>query len=1335
MATTGELPPSARAGQAFIHDPKVADVTEVKAQIKLRFRDVRRQPCVVTRSFQLAQKSGGKLEKKDLDQVIQTLDEKTGERVSVSRKCADINATVPDMMGVSKAILENVVFVHQEDSNWPLGEAATLKKKFDEIFSATKYTKALEHISKLKKEHTQKIKEFRLIKEKLKVQKDHAVKLRARREENSKAATELGEKMGALNAQIKDAETEMARHDDELVEMRGRNERRGRIEARREAVVAETARRRAALDNELTDATEDLRRLLAEFNDTIDETRAKEQEEERAVSDLALTAKAYKDKREVAMKHHGKLAAEAEAHAKRVADRASFLRGVVARRPELGPLPACFTPSTRDSTPLDDAPGAVAETTRAANEMRARATARLDALRAAAEAARAKHRGEDDAFGARADAANRELAAAEESVRLRAETRDATRERAERLADEIGSSAVSEAHVADLERRADQAQRDFDERRAADAGAAMLEELEKKAEALASLDRRLAKLRQEQDLAAVAGENATKVRLKREELFAKEEACKSLLESRAGRFADVFGGEPAPPPERVKERLRAVVDVRAAAAEAARRDASAAAVAADGAAAATRAAQGALARANAEAAEAERRAEEDADALAGGAGQTPPSGASAAGGDGSAPAARGPFAGYDARVSDIEARLKTKEADLTVLGNLSQVYTSFAASANEHRACPVCQQSLADVAAFTETVRQTVASVPAQEATARSETAALRETRARLQRLAPVAARHAALVTKQIPEATTAVVAAEEAETRARAAAARAEEAFEVASSDHAAAASLVEDADTVTRLAAEAEALRAAVATLERSFATTGGLGVFSTQQTVGVGTNTQQTVGTQRGAQTARSVSAIGADVEDAELRRAALEREREALARRRERHDQELLSLERQARDLREERVRVSAQADRRAELMRELEEIKRGDAAAAAESARLEAERAPRRAARDALERERASARVSARAAETECDDAVRDLQRDVDALESAERPITEYVASGKTGELEKTAAEMRALGEKISTCEETLATREEARRKAHELVRSREKYKRSLEDNLAVRAGQDEEARLALELDACAAPDPEAFAALEEAQRRRARRRDELRLSCAESQGRVKNHRESMSECARELNDPTLKGVDKALSKQVLELKTFEMTASDLDRYHGALDRALMAFHASKMSDINKVVKELWQRTYRGQDIDFIQIRSDAGPASGATGRSSYNYRVCMVVGDAELEMRGRCSAGQKVLACLIIRLALAETFCLNCGILALDEPTTNLDAPNADALARSLCDIMHARRDQENFQLIVITHDMHFAQVLGQREHADYYWRITKDDNQHSHIECENIYE
>ena len=57
-----------------------------------------------------------------------------------------------------------------------------------------------------------------------------------------------------------------------------------------------------------------------------------------------------------------------------------------------------------------------------------------------------------------------------------------------------------------------------------------------------------------------------------------------------------------------------------------------------------------------------------------------------------------------------------------------------------------------------------------------------------------------------------------------------------------------------------------------------------------------------------------------------------------------------------------------------------------------------------------------------------------------------------------------------------------------------------------------------------------------------------------------------------------------------------------------------------------------------------------------------------------VVPDEVTDARDRA----QVLACLIIRLALAETFCLKCGILALDEPTTNLDEANSEALAMAL---------------------------------------------------------
>lgn len=49
----------------------------------------------------------------------------------------------------------------------------------------------------------------------------------------------------------------------------------------------------------------------------------------------------------------------------------------------------------------------------------------------------------------------------------------------------------------------------------------------------------------------------------------------------------------------------------------------------------------------------------------------------------------------------------------------------------------------------------------------------------------------------------------------------------------------------------------------------------------------------------------------------------------------------------------------------------------------------------------------------------------------------------------------------------------------------------------------------------------------------------------------------------------------------------------------------------MRFHTMKMEEINKIIKELWQQTYRGQDIDYISIHSD----SEGSGSRSYSYRV------------------------------------------------------------------------------------------------------------------------
>ena len=56
---------------------------------------------------------------------------------------------------------------------------------------------------------------------------------------------------------------------------------------------------------------------------------------------------------------------------------------------------------------------------------------------------------------------------------------------------------------------------------------------------------------------------------------------------------------------------------------------------------------------------------------------------------------------------------------------------------------------------------------------------------------------------------------------------------------------------------------------------------------------------------------------------------------------------------------------------------------------------------------------------------------------------------------------------------------------------------------------------------------------------------------------------------------------------------------------------------------------------------------------------------------------------------------------------MNCGILALDEPTTNLDEPNKAGLAHAIARIIASRKGQINFQIICITHDEEFVRMIN----------------------------
>ncbi|KAJ0034599.1 hypothetical protein Pint_25513 [Pistacia integerrima] len=337
LSCTGELPPNARSGHSFIHDPKVAGETETKGQIKLRFKTAAGKDVVCIRSFQLTQKAS-KMEYKAIESVLQTINPHTGEKVCLSYRCADMDREIPALMGVSKAILENVIFVHQDESNWPLQDPSTLKKKFDDIFSATRYTKALEVIKKLHKDQNQEIKTYKLKLENLQTLKDAAYKLRESISQDQEKTESLKSQMQELERNIQDVDAKIHHTETTLKDLRKLQDQISTKTAQRSTLFKEQQKQYAALDAENEDTDEELREWKTKFEERIAILENKISKLEREMNDKETESSFLKQSINDYIWEIGKLQTEAEVHMSLKNERDSTIQKLFARY-NLGSLP------------------------------------------------------------------------------------------------------------------------------------------------------------------------------------------------------------------------------------------------------------------------------------------------------------------------------------------------------------------------------------------------------------------------------------------------------------------------------------------------------------------------------------------------------------------------------------------------------------------------------------------------------------------------------------------------------------------------------------------------------------------------------------------------------------------------------------------------------------------------------------------------------------------------------------------------------------------------------------------------------------------------------------
>ncbi|PVI03216.1 hypothetical protein DM02DRAFT_716990 [Periconia macrospinosa] len=355
-----------------------------------------------------------------------------------------------------------------------------------------------------------------------------------------------------------------------------------------------------------------------------------------------------------------------------------------------------------------------------------------------------------------------------------------------------------------------------------------------------------------------------------------------------------------------------------------------------------------------------------------------------------------------------------------------------------------------------------------------------------------------------------------------------------------------------------------------------------------------------------------------------------------------------------------------------------------------------------------------------------------LSDSVRQLADKEREINEYIDRGGPHLLVRAQNEMQHLRSDIQRLEDDMAQVAREVKRIEQEASNTEQTKQSIFDNLRYRKAKRALQTLGKDIEELESKNAENDQAHWNAEGQHwTDQHFMLNAQVIELGSRLKNMDLRLKELIEEY-EQEYQGATENYREMHIKVETTKAAIEDLARYGSALSSAIMKYHAIKMEEINRIIDELWRNAYQGTDVDTVQIRSDT---ENVRANRQYNYRVVMYKSGSPMDMRGRCSAGQKVLASIIIRLALAECFGANCGLIALDEPTTNLDQQNIKGLAESLSQIIKVRQKQKNFQLLVITHDEEFLREMNCADYTDVYWRVSRDANQESYIQRNNISE
>ncbi|KAM4764415.1 DNA repair protein RAD50 isoform 2-T4 [Cyanocitta cristata] len=1209
--STGDFPPGTK-GKTFVHDPKVANETDVRAQIRLQFRDVNGELVAVQRSMVCTQK-GKTPEFKTLESVITRT--KHGEKVSLSSKCAEIDREMISALGVSKSVLNNVIFCHQEESNWPLSEGKALKQKFDEIFSATRYIKALEALRQVRLKQSLKVKECQTELKYLKQNKEKAQEIQDHLSNREAQLAASKENVKSIESQLEPLKNFLAAVEQNLTKVMRLDNDVKALESRKRQMEKDNQDLQQKMEEVFQGTDEQLRDRYQNHQRIVKEKEKRLLDCKRDLDRAAKECQRFNSEKSELLIERGRLQLQADRHQEHIVTRDSLIQSLAAqleldgfeRAPFTERHIASFRRLVKERQERD---------TEAANRMM-REFAQKEAMKQKqVDEIRDKKTGLERTIELKSDIQSKKEAELK-NVKCELQQLEGFSDRISELNEEI---AKTEHELEKAERNSN------------------VETLEREVQTLQNekinLDKALRRLDQEMEHLNIHTTTITQMEMLKKDKAEKEDQIRKVKSRHSEELTSLLGYFPNK--KQLEDWLhgknKKINQTRDTLANLNKRLAS---VEYDKTYASNELKKKEAQLSHHEAELFDVCGSQD----------------------------------FDSDLNKLQDEIEKSSKQRAVLAGATAVYSQFITQLTEENqsCCPVCQrvfQTEAELQDVISDLQSKLRLAPDKLKSTESELKRKEKKRDEMMSLKPLRQTVVELQDKEIPDLRSKIQNANRDLTGLKGEIEEQESLLQTALSEEEGAKARLQDITLMERYQTDIRDVERKIAQQEAKLL----------------------------GIDLSRTVLQVSQEKQEKKHLWDTVTGKIELNQKLRQDQQSQIQQLKSAVNELKAEKLQIASSMQRRRQLEEQTVELTTEVQSLCREIKEAKEQVLPLDAMLEKLQQEKEDLVNKRTASNKETQEKMNGINEKVKDINTYVKEIENYIQQGKE--------DYKKIRERWLEDNLTL------RRRNEEL--------KEVEDNIKQLTKEMGEMKVSQ---------------MKNEQKHLEEKIESLKRNHHVALGRQRGFEEEIVRFRKELREPQFKDAEEKYRDMMIVMRTTELVNKDLDLYYKALDKAIMTFHSMKMEEINKIIRDLWRSIYRGQDIEYIEIRSDADENVSATDkRRNYNYRVVMVKGDTALDMRGRCSAGQKVLASLIIRLALAETFCLNCGILALDEPTTNLDRENIESLAHALVEIIKSRLHQRNFQLLVITHDEDFVELLGRSEYVETFYRIKKNIDQCSEI-------